>query len=281
MALIGLGLMGASLGLAARVAGAAEWIAGYDLDMRVAGRALERGAIDEVCASPAEAARAADVIVFAAPPLALPDLLTACAPALAPDALITDVCSVKAPVMRWAAQRLPDPSRFVGGHPMAGSEHVGVEAATAELYTGCVWVLTPDAACAPETLDRAEALAVSVGARPQVMGAEAHDQAVARISHLPLVAAAALTLTAADDPSWPLASTLAAGGFRDTTRVASGSPRMARDICLGNAVPLLEALDAYLERLSALRERIATGDPDIEAVFSQAREQRERWLATR
>lgn len=277
VALLGLGLMGASLGLALREAGAATEVAGYDAAPGVAVRARERGAITVACASVAEAVRGADLVVLAAPVLALRSLLADIAPHLGERALVTDVGSTKAQVRAWAAALLPWGVTFVGGHPMAGAERSGVEAADPSLYHGCVWCLTPTAETPPAALAALSSLVERLGAHPLVVDAEAHDAAVAAISHLPLVAAVALTNAVAGRPDWALAQHLAAGGFRDTTRVAAGNPRMARDICLTNTQPLLAALDGYLAELHALRAALAAGDPNIEARFQMAQTTRTAW----
>lgn len=277
VAILGLGLMGASLGLALREAAVAEVVAGYDRAPGVAARARERCAITDACASVEGAVGGADLVVLAVPVLAMRDVLAKIAPYLKHGALVTDLGSTKAQVLAWAAASVPGSAHFIGGHPMAGAERSGVEAALPALYRGCVWCLTP----APET--PSEALAVLIrmaerlGARPLVLDAEAHDDAVAAISHLPLLAAVALTTVAADRADWGLAQRLAAGGFRDTTRVAAGDPRMARDICLTNREPLLAALDAYLAELRALRLLIAAGDAAVEARFAQAQRIRTDW----
>ena len=278
VAILGLGLMGASLGMALRAGEFARMVAGYDAAEGVAVRARERGAVDEACASVAETVKGADLIVLAAAPLALRDLFGAIGPHLSEEAVVTDVASTKAAVMRWAEELLPRPERFVGGHPMAGKEQSGVEAAEASLYRGCAWCLTRAERTMPEALARVRGLVIALGARPIELTSERHDVAVAAISHLPRVAAAALTLTATDDPSWTDGAPLAAGGFRDTTRVASGDPRMARDICRTNAPALVACLDAYIVRLQALRGQIASGDAEVEGVFAQARGRREDWL---
>jgi prephenate dehydrogenase len=276
VAILGLGLMGASLGMALLATG--RGVVGYDAAPGVAERARERGAIEVAAGTVAEAVAGAQLIVLAAPVLAMRDLLGSIAPHLAPQALVTDLGSTKAQVVAWALELLPDPARFLGGHPMTGRERSGVEAAEAGLYQSCVWCLTPTAATAPQTVDRLVALIGELGARPLVLDAERHDAAVALVSHLPLVAACALVLTATDSPDWPLAGTLAAGGFRDSTRVASGDPRMARDICLTNAGPLLAALDAYIETVRGLRERIAARDHSIEEAFAAAKRERDEWI---
>lgn len=281
VAILGLGLMGASLGMALRAGGIARVVAGYDAAADVAERARVRGAVDVACGTVAQALEGAELVVLAAPPLALRDLLRELGPQLAEQAVVTDVASTKAAVVSWAEELLPRPERFVGGHPMAGKEQSGIAAAEAALYRGCVWCLTPTARTAHDALECVQGLVGALGARPVVLTAERHDAAVAAISHLPRVAAAALMLTAAGDPSWPEAHLLAAGGFRDTTRVAAGDARMARDICLTNTGPLVACLDAYIERLRTLRDQIATGDAALAATFAAARARREEWQQVR
>ena len=281
VAVLGLGLMGGSLGLALRAAGGAGTIAGYDKREGVATRAHGRGAVGVACASVAEAVAGADLVVLAAPVLAQRDLLRALATHLMPSAVVTDLGSTKVGVVEWAEETLPDPSHFVGGHPMTGSERSGIEAADAGLYRGRPWCLTRSARTTSAALDRVQALVECVGARPIVVEAAAHDVAVAAISHLPLVVATALVLAATESPEWDLARTLAAGGFRDTTRVASGDPNMASDICLTNTRPLMDCLDAYLAVLHGLRNQIARQDANIEGIFTQAKRARDAWVGER
>jgi len=277
-AILGLGLLGGSLGLALHANGVAERVTGYDALPGRAERARERGALDLAAASPAGAIRAADLVVLAVPVGATRALLEAIAVSLAPRALVTDLGSTKRAVCSWAEALLPDPNRFIGGHPMAGGEQSGIEAAASELFAGAVWCLTPTAATDPAAVADAAGLVRALGARPLVVDAGRHDMLVAAISHLPLVAAAALMETVTADPTWTEAARLAAGGFRDTTRVASGDPVMARDICLTNGPALLAWLDAYQEALGRLRAAIAVGDAAaIEDAFARARAAREAW----
>jgi prephenate dehydrogenase len=279
VAILGLGLMGASMGLALRAAGAVRTIAGYDSAAGVAERARERGAVDIAATSPADAVAGSDLVVLAVPVLATRELLAAIAPRLAHSAVVTDLGSAKAQVVAWAEELLPDPSRFVGGHPMTGRERSGVAAAEPALYQGCVWCLTPGLRTSSDALSRLTALVERLGAHATVLDPNQHDAAVAAVSHLPLLAAAALTLTASDRPDWPIARSLAAGGFRDTTRIASGDPRMARDICLTNTQPILDCLDAYLATLRSLRDALAARDPAIEETFAAAKRARDAWVA--
>jgi prephenate dehydrogenase len=280
VAILGLGLMGASLAMALRASGAARTVAGYDAAPGVAARARADGAIDSAAASPAAVVAGADLVVLAVPVLAMRELLAAIAPHVAPGALVTDLGSTKAAIVAWAEELLSDPRSFAGGHPMTGRERSGVAAAEPQLYQGCVWCLTPGPRTSAATLARLAALVERLGAQPTVLDPDQHDAAVAAVSHLPLLAATALALTASARPDWPTAQSLAADGFRDTTRVASGDPRMARDICLSNAQPILDCLDAYLATLRSLRDAVAARDAAVEETFATARQARDAWLAS-
>jgi prephenate dehydrogenase len=281
VAILGLGLMGGSLGLALKRAWPESVIAGYDATAGVAEQARARGAIDQPCAGVTEALRAADAVIVAAPTLAARELLDAIGAgwgALADGAIVTDVCSVKAPVIAWARAALPELQRFVGGHPMCGSERAGIAAADADLYIDARWVVTPTPETEPDALARAEALARAVGARPRLMDAVAHDDAVAAVSHLPLAVAAALAGALAEEPDWPAAAKLAAGGYRDTTRVAAGDPIMGRDMLLANRARILARLDAFNARLERLRAALASGDAAaVEALLRAASAARRDW----
>ena len=281
VAILGLGLMGASLGMALRTAGAARLVIGYDAGLGVARRAHGRGAIDLACADVVEAVAGTELVILAAPIRAAPDLFAAIAPGLAPGAIVTDLCSVKGYLVACAERTLPEPSRFVGGHPMTGSERSGIEAARADLYDGCIWPLTPTQRTAPEAIARLSWMIGRLGATPLLLDPTEHDAAVALVSHLPRIAASALVLTAAQSASWPVAQQLAAGGFRDTTRVASGDPAMMLDICDANAPALLDGLDAYIEMLRSLRTQIAKRDVTLEDTFASAKDARDNWLRAR
>ena len=281
VAILGLGLMGGSLGLALKRAWPETRIAGYDVAPGVAARAETRGAIDQPCASVAEALRAASLVIIAAPTLAARDLLEEIGKGwgmLAQGVTVTDICSVKAPVVAWAAAALPRPERFVGGHPMCGSERAGIEAASDDLYTGGRWIMTPAPNSAGGSRALVAALARAVGARPLEMEAGAHDAAVAAASHLPLAVAATLAGALAEEPDWPQVAALAAGGYRDTTRVAAGDPIMGRDMLLANRERVLERLDAFSARLELLRAALVSGDAaEVEALLRTASDARRDW----
>ncbi len=281
VALLGVGLMGGSLGLAIRERGLARETRGYARREATRNAAVERGLVDEVFDSPEAAARGADLIVLATPILSYEGLLTAIRPALKPGALVTDLGSAKASVVALCEGMLNGTgARFVGGHPMAGSEESGPEAARADLYEGATWCLTPIERTDPGAVSRIATFAEAVGARVLLASPEEHDRAVAASSHAPHLAAVALTLALATAAARnPLAEQLIAGGFRDTTRVASGSPAMWRDIGMANRDAILAALDDLRGALDLLEEAIRDGDgPALEATLEAARAVRERLI---
>ncbi|MFT4604629.1 MAG: prephenate dehydrogenase [Rhodothermales bacterium] len=264
IALLGVGLIGGSLGLALKRHVPALTITGFDTP-EVLDLAQERGAIDRKAASAAACVRGADLVILATPLGPALRLLTEIAPALKAGAVVTDVGSVKNPITRHASSVLPEDALFIGGHPMTGSEKTGIAHADAVLFENAVYVLCP------ESTDTAEfgalsALLARTGAHVRVMGAEHHDRAAARVSHIPQLLAITLVNQILDDVD---AAGLAAGGFRDMTRIASSSFEMWRDILVGNEGPVLDELALVSTSLQRLRNRIAEGD--MEAVAESFR----------
>ena len=200
---------------------------------------------------------------------------------------MTDVASTKTSVLEWAERILPETVHFVGGHPMAGKETAGIDAADAGLFRGATWCILPGRGCAPEAVGRVEAIVRSVGAVPYYLDPAEHDSYVAAVSHVPFVAAAALVANAAGAPSWRDMQRLAAGGFRDATRTASGDVAMHRDICLTNRDAVARWLDGLIAELARARDlvlRSGESDADREALedfFVQAKVARDKWVETR
>ncbi|MFN9645530.1 MAG: prephenate/arogenate dehydrogenase [Cyanobacteriota bacterium] len=250
--LVGLGLIGGSLGLDLQAAGAE--VRAWTHRPRTAERARERGLAQRVSTA-AEVLQGCGRVVLALPL----DQLLVPAPelvrALPVDAVVTDAGSVKEPVVAvWT----PLAKRFVGGHPMAGTARAGVEAGERGLFQGRPWVLTPAAGTDPEALEAVRALAEAVGSRTVRCDAAAHDRAVALISHLPVVVSAALI--AAADGGGELARALASSGFADTSRVGGGNPELGTLMCQGNREAVLAALDHYERELGTLKRAITAGD---------------------
>lgn len=243
----GTGLIGGSIGLALRAQG---WqVTGRDADPGIAARAEELGAIDRIGVDPD-----ADITFIAAPVQAIP---AAVAEALRTTrGAVTDVGSVKAPI----AAATSDP-RFIGGHPMAGSEQLGVDGADPTLFVGAVWVLTPEPSTDPDAFAAVDAAVRSMGAEVVALTPTRHDALVAVVSHVPHLTAAAL-MTIADERAEEHAALLrlAAGGFRDMTRIAAGSPTIWPDICAENRPAILDVLDLLVAQLGQLRAMVADGD---------------------
>jgi len=250
-AVVGTGLIGGSIGLALKARG--WYVTGHDNDPARAEQARAVGAVDAVGFDP-EAS-----VTFVATPL---DAVTKEVEAalgrigLRSDAVVSDVAGVKGPVVAAVA----DP-RFVGGHPMAGSEQVGLDGADAELFVGATWVLTPTAPTDPGAYAKLQAVVVSLGAEVVALSPEQHDALVAVVSHVPHLTAATL-MNLADRKAEKHAALLrlAAGGFRDMTRIAAGQPGIWPDVCADNAPAIVDAFDVLLADLTAMRDRVADGD---------------------
>jgi len=280
VAIIGLGLIGGSMGLALRQTHAAQQIAGYDLGRGVSERARRVGAIDQSYNSLADAVRGAELIILATPVGAMRALLQDVAAVASPGTVITDVASTKSQVIIWAEEFLPGNVYFIGGHPMAGKELSGVEAADPALFRNCVYCLTPTKKTSPAALNKVSILVEALGARVRFLEPAEHDGQVAQVSHLPFVASAALMNTVAGSTSWGDLALLAASGFRDATRLAAGNPEMYRDICLTNNEALLRSLDDYLAMLHTFRDYIAARNPHLEELFVRSQQSRQQWQTT-
>ena len=266
IALLGLGLIGGSIALAVREAGYRGTLVAWTPAGRGPAEAKRRRIVDEVKGTPESALEAAGLVVLAGPPLAILEQLAELGGRhrrrLRAGATVTDAASTKAQIVA-AANRHDLP--FVGGHPMAGRETSGVEAASADLFLDRPWVVVPGSGARPEDVAATEALAAATGAQPLRLTAAEHDAAVAAISHLPLVLSAALVEAVARGPQreavWPLAASLAAGGWRDTTRIARGDPEMGAGILATNAQPVAEGLRALRDVIDGWLEQLEAAEP--------------------
>jgi prephenate dehydrogenase len=244
-AIIGTGLIGTSIGLSLKTSG--WFVTGWDPDSSAVATALELEGIDSPAVSPNEAIEQADLVVLAGPPGAVVADLSG----LTTDTLVTDVAGVKVPIIE-AARHL---AHFVGGHPMAGREHAGPRAASAALFRGATWILCTDGASDGD-LTRMRELVTSLGAVPVTMTAAEHDAAVAAISHMPQVLASVLVQVAADDPH---ALDLAAGSFRDLTRVALSEPAWWAELLVINQGEVRRVLGSLIEALGAWSSALEEG----------------------
>ena len=241
VAVLGTGLIGGSVALGLQAAG--ERVVGYDPDPAVLHEGIRRGAFAATASTPAGAVAGAELVVLAAPVDETKGLCEALKAGLGAEAVVTDVGSAKGGVVLACEALLG--GRFVGGHPMAGSERHGIGAADAELFQDAWWIVTPTARTASASYRRVSGLASSLGARPVALDPDDHDRLLARLSHLPQLASSALVAAAVASEDKESLLGLAAGGFRDVTRIAASDPRLWVTILRANRKAVLEALDEY------------------------------------
>jgi prephenate dehydrogenase len=279
LAVIGTGLIGGSFALALKQAGQVGIVVGAGRSQENLQTAKALGILDEIAASAAAAAAGADFVLLAVPVGQMEDVMQAIAPVLAPDVVVSDVGSIKQDVVALAQQHLgASLARFVPGHPIAGAETSGAEAARADLFSDKNVVLTP----LPETnfkaLVKAQSAWQACGAKVSIMQAGQHDRIFAAVSHLPHLLAYALVDMLASRPDADLFFNYAASGFRDFTRIAASSPEMWRDIALANKDALLVELDAYEAKLEELKSALTAADGEaLMNVFSRAHDARSAW----
>lgn len=260
---VGVGLIGGSFGMAVRERGLARQVIGAVRREETINAAFQRGAVDNATTNLSLAARGADMIFMAPPVGQMAALCEVLAPVVRADALVTDAGSTKGNVVAQCTRIFGQKAYFVGGHPMAGSERTGVEAARGDLFENAIWVLTPNADTPPPVVNQLIALVEALGATPLLLNAQTHDALLAVTSHVPHITAAALVhgFMAARDES-EVAQQLIASGWRDSTRIAAGSPEMWRDICLDNAPALAHSLDDLIEQLQTVRALLMAADGD-------------------
>ncbi|MES2151083.1 MAG: prephenate dehydrogenase/arogenate dehydrogenase family protein [Pseudomonadota bacterium] len=277
--IFGVGLIGGSFALALRQAGAARHIVGMGRSPAVMARALELGIVDEVGASIAEAMRGADLVLIATPVAQTASILKALLPSLEQGTVITDAGSTKSDVVAAARSVLgARVGQFVPGHPIAGRESNGPDAAIADLYQGKKTVLTALPENAAADVARVADAWRACGSILHHLTPQEHDKVFAAVSHLPHLLAFALVDEIANKPHSALLFQYAASGFRDFTRIAASSPEMWRDISLANQAALLGELDAYLAQLNGLRAMLADSDgAAIEQVYANAQRARQQW----
>src|SRR5918993_4390007 len=254
--IVGLGLIGGSIGLALR-----RWseerkvdgrkpleIVGFDPNLDHQRAAEKLGAVDKGAWDLSKAARDADVVVLSTPVNSMRDVMQDLAPQLQPGTIVVDTGSTKAEVLKWAAEFLPREVHFIGSHPMAGKTQ-SVEGADADLFVGATWCVSPSVTASEEAVRTVLGLVSAAGAEPFFIDPEEHDAFVAGVSHLPFVLSAALMKATSSDSSWRDMKTLSATGFRDVTRLAAGSPAMHRDIVVTNKEAIGRWLDTYIAAL--------------------------------
>jgi len=279
VAIIGLGLIGGSIGLALKQKNEPGWeIVGYARRRETAAAALSLGAIDRAETNLKNTVKGAEIVIIATPVLTIKEIFSQIAPHLLHSCIVTDTASTKFQVMKWAHEILPPTVYFIGGHPMAGKETYGIQTAEAELFQGCVYCLSPAKKTTPEARDKVINMIKKLGATPVLIDPQEHDDLVAGISHLPLLLSAALISTTTKDPSWDKMSRLAASGYRDLTRLASGNPEVSAHICFTNSEAILRWIDKFKQELDKYRQLVNARDTKLQEVLTEANKARQEWL---
>jgi prephenate dehydrogenase len=283
LAVIGTGLIGGSFALALKQAGQVGAVVGAGRSQENLQTAKARGVLDEIAADAAHAVQGADFVLLAVPVGQMGGVMQAIAAELAPEVVVSDVGSTKQDVVALAQTYLAGSlSHFVPGHPIAGAETSGAEAAHADLFSGKNVVLTPLPDTNFRALEKAQSAWQACGAEVSIMQAAQHDRIFAAVSHLPHLLAYALVDMIAGRPDAELLFNYAASGFRDFTRIAASSPEMWRDIALANKHALLVELEAYEAKLEELKTALSAADGEaLSKIFSRAQEARSAWSKKR
>lgn len=276
VAVVGIGVMGGSLGLALRHRAGVGRVVGFDPDPDVRARAVARGAVSEAADTVAGAVADARIVFVAAPVSSTVSVAREAIAASAADCLVTDVASSKAGIL--AALTEEERRRFIGGHPICGSERGGVDHARDGMFEGATYFLTPSDETRPDLYERLHHLISRIGARPSAIDADAHDRILALVSHLPHVIASALIHQAASTtPRGREALRSAGPSFSDLTRVAGANPPLWADILMANAEAVAEAIDDHARRLGGVADLVRDGDQArIEEFFQRAADERAR-----
>ncbi len=281
VAIIGVGLIGGSLGMILRRKGVASHVVGVGRRVENLKTAVELGAIDRYVADPKEGVSGADLVILATPVDTYDRHLKDWASCLKPGAIVTDVGSVKGQLVELSERSMPAGVHFVGAHPIAGKEKTGVAAGSDQLFMGARCILTPTKATNLQALERVRVMWQETGSNVLTMDPYVHDQILGAVSHLPHVAAFALMNALIDIRAQVPALDLAGhsgGGLRDTTRIAASSPEMWRDIFLWNRENLVAFIEAYERTLGQLKQLIQAGDAaGIEKELERAKQEREKF----
>lgn len=285
--IVGLGLIGASIGLGLR-----RWssndgkrqpvlsVTGFDTHLEHQNYAKKINAVDKTEWDLPKAVRDADLIIVAVPPLAVRNVFESLSEVIKPGAVITDVTSTKADVMLWASEILPGNTHFIGGHPMAGKS-VSIEGADADLFKNATWCIVPSVNADENAVQTVLGMVSALGAEATFVDAHEHDGFVGAVSHLPFMLSISLMNSVSRDPAWRDMKLLSSTGFQDVSRLAGGSAEMHRDICITNREAIVRWLGVAISDLDDMRRLIASGtadaDDELLQIFEGARDARASW----
>jgi prephenate dehydrogenase len=284
IAIIGLGLIGGSIGMALKRANIKDMqVVGYDDEVSEGKRAVKLGAVDKAPWRLHEVIDGASMVIVATPVLAIREILETLGSMLGPGCVVTDTGSTKEVVISWADEYLPPGVSFVGGHPMAGKELSGIDNADPDLFMGSRYVVIPAKKATKESVKAVLDMVDVLGARPFFVDAAEHDSYVAAVSHLPILLSVALVSAVTKSQSWREISKLASTGFRDVSRLASGDPVMSLDICVTNRQSIYYWIGEAIKELEVYRDMVGAagsdgGADELGGALSKAWADRERWI---
>jgi prephenate dehydrogenase len=281
--IVGLGLIGGSLGLALKKSKLDIEVVGHDKNLGVAGRALKRGAVDKTEWNLINACEGAGLIVLAIPLDGIKDTLAALKPYLQPGVIVTDTATTKAPVLEWAKD-LPEGVHFIGGNPVIKPTRAvtgrGIDAADAELFRGATYCLTPSTTAVPKAIEAMSSFATLVGAQPYFIEAIEHDGLMAGVQHLPTLLATALASVVMQSQGWRERGKLASADFRAATELVPLDDRTAREQFLAHRTDLVRWIDTIIEELRDLRGMCEREDADaLKALIQSIAQERDKWLS--
>jgi len=280
--IVGLGLIGGSIGLALRQAGAASTIVGHDKELSASNQAKRLGAVDKTDWNLVSACEGSDLVVLAIPVGAVESTLKAIGPYLRPGCVVFDTSSLKGPVQQWAADILPAAVHFIGGDPIIGAGAGGLEAARADLFRSCVFCLTPSAQSDGAAVKLVTDLVSILGATPLFVDPAEHDGMLAAVDHLPAFLALALMDMVVRQPNWRELRQVAGAALETGTQPAAADPAGSVDLFLANRENLVRWLDEYSVTLDALRQDLVDGQSEsLARRFQAADEERSKWLRDR
>jgi prephenate dehydrogenase len=286
--IIGMGLIGTSLGMALRSADEKEaplgqiFVTGYDKNNRATADARGRLAIDREAHSLVEALRDAQLVVLAIPINEMRDIFRAIGPLLPSGAVVTDVASIKGQMLAWARELLPSGIEYVGGHPVVGKEQTGASGATPDLFKDVIYCLTPPPRTRQGAVDVVDALVQQIGAKPYFIDPQEHDAYVGGVAYLPFLLSTTLVEMTNRSPGWKEMMALAGPSFRDIARLAGGDPQQQRDSCMANRQAITRWIDDSITFLLEVREQVEDGNGEkLLDVFTHAHDAHEEWLSKR
>jgi prephenate dehydrogenase len=279
ISVVGLGLIGSSMGLALRQAQPDFEIVGHDKDSSLSRKAQQLGAIEKWERNLISAIEDAEMVIITAPVAEIRDILEATGPYLRPDCVVTDTSTVKGKILAWADELLPDTVHFVGGHPMVSQSGGDADAATADLFKGATYCIVPSAKAHPAAIELVTSMVRTLGAEPFFLDLHEHDGQVAGMEHLPMMLSAALLMSTTQAPSWRDLRRLPGETFQRATEFLSTDPEVNQGICLANKENLSQWIDVFVDNLRILKQKLTEADAEEwEALFRELMDTRTRWL---